>query len=45
MPKSTKQNKQKRPGGRPPDGVVRVDARPMGAAGASARSARMKGEK
>lgn len=45
MPKSTKQNKSKRPGGRPPEGVRRVSARPMGATGAYDRSARMKGVK
>lgn len=30
MPESIKQNKPKKSGGRPPDGVKRIDARPMG---------------
>jgi hypothetical protein len=43
MPESTKQNKPEQPGGRPPEGVRRVAALPMGAAGDLARSAHTKG--
>lgn len=37
MPKFTKQNKPKKSGGRPPDGVKRIDARPMGARSSSTK--------